>query len=271
MIEPFLASLRTQGRSAHTLAAYESDLKLAGLAPEAEPKAIEAWIATRMDLDAPATLRRRVGTLKTYYGWLVHTGRIQANPMTRVCWQPKKIRRLPRYLEAADIERMLALRVDSEPIKRAQLLLAVLWWTGARISEVLGLRVGDLGVDTLRVLGKGGVERMAPCSVELMAAMRAQADPYGQIFPYSVATARRGLKLLAYSAGIKDRIYPHLIRHSLATALVEGGANLLLIQEWLGHARVETTQIYAHVKASTFARTAHSLHPSARAKVSANA
>ncbi len=265
-IESFLNSLRIQTRSPLTIRAYGDELVSSGADASWTVPQIEAYLASRLAKDKPATIGRRIASLRSFFAYLELSGKRADNPMRRVQWKPSRVRKLPRYLEEEDIKKMLAVPCRMDATVRSQLLLEVLWWTGCRISEIMGLTVDKLGVGSLTVYGKGAKERTVPCGQGVIDRLRAQANAEGKVFTYSKSTARLDLKRLARAAGVEGRITPHLIRHSLATALLEGGKfSIREVQEWLGHASLTTTQIYTHVKAAALSSKALVSHPAAKA------
>lgn len=274
-----------RGLAKNTVAAYRTDvgqfldhLEAAGIAPRAaSPDVIGdyLWGLSQRGL-RPATLFRKVESLRSFYGFLAAEGRVPDDP-TRHVRAPKVPEKLPDYLSEAEVERLM----DMEPgasfdTVRTKALLELLYATGARVSELLGLRPEALNLSErwIRVYGKGGKERVIPFHERAKKALarwlrvreaRFSAKPSdGELF-----VNRRGGKLdrsrfwrdlseLGKRAGL-DGVHPHLLRHSFATHLLRKGADLRAVQELLGHSSLTTTQIYTHLERSAL-KNAHEKH-----------
>jgi integrase/recombinase XerD len=230
---------------------------------------------------APASIRRQISALRTYYRFLIGEGHASRDPSAGV-ELPKMWRRLPEVLTVVEIEALLGAPTPDEPLGwRDRALLEVAYGTGVRVSELVGLAVADIWFDEalVRVLGKGSKERLVPIGRRALGAaalygreIRPQLDKgkardrfflnaRGQ--PLSRVGAWGVIKRAATRAGLKKRVTPHTLRHSFATHLLEGGADLRAVQEMLGHADLSTTQIYTHVDRD-YLRTVHrSFHPRA--------
>jgi site-specific recombinase XerD len=214
---------------------------------------------------ANASIRRKVSTIRGYYKWLRAEGILENDPFFGV-QGPKAAKRLPHVLEANDIERMIhAAAQDSEPAGlRDRALLELLYAAGLRVSEVSGLNVHDvdLRLATVRVRGKGNKERVGVFgepAVEALERYIRNARPElasgkdealflnrfgGRLTVRSIQTLVRKYALMA---GLPVEVHPHLLRHSFATHMLDGGADLRIVQELLGHESPNTTQIYTHV------------------------
>jgi integrase/recombinase XerD len=266
----FLALLAA-GRSPRTVDAYRRDLAdLAGVLGRspatARPEQLETWAA---DLRArglsPATVARRLAAARSFYRHLAILGVRPDNPAAAV-ELPRRRRRLPRTLSPAEVERLIGAAQGVGPrALRDRALVELLYGAGLRVSEAVGLDLGrvDLEERLVRPLGKGGKERLVPLGREAVEAIRrylARGRPYldrrhrpelflnAQGGPLTRAGAFLLLRRLAERAGLEpERVHPHLLRHSFATHLLEGGADLRSVQEMLGHADLATTELYTHV------------------------
>ena len=292
LIESFLEMMAAErGAAHHTLDAYRRDLvdfqgflhrRGADLAA-ADGDAIRAYLADLADLGLrPSTAARRLAAIRQYYRFLYLEGRRGDDPTTHID-TPKQRRRLPKLLEEEEIEALIeAARARQAPdALRLIALLELLYATGLRISELVGLPLSALAPDrsTITVRGKGGKERMVPVGTAAREALAAWlgvrtfhvTDPSRQrwLFPSRARTGHltrqrvaQLLKELAPEAGIDaTRLSPHVLRHAFASHLVAHGADLRAVQAMLGHADIATTQIYTHVQAERLAAVVERHHP----------
>ncbi len=233
---------------------------------------------------AASSIRRKVSALKSYFGFLQAEGLIQSDP-SELLEGPKTGRRLPTALSTAEVEALLATPdVDGPLSLRDRAILELLYATGVRISELIKLRVRDLDLEEglVRVQGKGSKERIVPfgrLALEAMAsylsALRPQlAEQAGAEAGGFLFLGRRGRPLTrkgaweivrrhVVAAGIPKRVTPHTLRHTFATHLLQGGADIAAVQEMLGHADISTTQIYTHLDRSYLAAVHRRYHPRA--------
>jgi integrase/recombinase XerD len=229
-----------------------------------------------------ATLARRLAALRSFYRHQVLLGSRTDNPAVSVA-SPRRIRRLPRTLSPGEAERLIAAAAGTDPrALRDAALVELLYGSGLRVSEAVGLERGavDLEQRLVRCHGKGGKERVVPMgrqAVETMRRYLARGRPYldrrhrPELFlnakggPLTRAGAFLILRRLAARAGLEpERVHPHLLRHSFATHLLEGGADLRSVQEMLGHADLATTELYTHVTDRRRREAYFSAHPHAR-------
>lgn len=290
-IEAFLEMMAVErDASPHTLAAYARDLNdaeahLPGGLMRADEAGVEAWFAdlSRRGL-SPATQARRRSAVRQFYRFALAEGWRADDPSRRLD-APKQGRPLPKTLGRDEIEHLIAAVSAREGAAGVRLicLMEMAYASGLRVSELLGLRVQAVRRDPsyLIVRGKGGKERLAPLNEAARAAVKAwlahrdadkaRADsPW--LFPSSGRsghlTPRRFAQLLdqaATDAGIDPaRVSPHVLRHAFATHLLEGGADLRVVQALLGHADIATTQIYTHVATDRLTQVMKSKHPLAR-------
>ena len=215
------------------------------------------------------TVNRRLSSIRSFFRWLAAEGLVESNP-TDVVSGPKLARSLPRTIPPADMARLLSVwRGSDKPADmRNRAILEFLYACGARISETSGLLVDNVDFDTaqVRVFGKGSKERIVPLHELAIASMRDylfNARPEllaGKESPYffvstrgnqmSPDALRKMFKQSLLAAGLDQTLSPHDMRHTFATDLVEGGADLRSVQEMLGHSSLSTTQIYTHVSIS---------------------
>lgn len=231
---------------------------------------------------APRSIARQVSALRSFFRFLHRQGHIHQDP-TALLARLKVGRSLPRVLDRVQAQSLVEEAKGNSPMAlRDRALLELLYGAGLRVSEAAGLRLGDvhLGNRQVRVVGKGGKERIAFFGVPaqqalaryieegrpaLMAGKTSDAlflNRWGQ--PLSVRWVQALVKRWALRAGLDPSVHPHTMRHSFATHLLEGGADLRAVQELLGHASPTTTQIYTHISQPETRRVYLSAHPRAR-------
>ena len=287
-----------RGRSANTVAAYRRDLDafLTALAAEGvtEPTGITTPVVTayarslreRPTPLAASSVARTLSSVRGFTRFLVEEGELEADPAVEVS-PPKLPSRLPKALTIEQVESLLA-ATDGEELDRVRdkALLELLYATGARVSEAVGLNVDDLigdegTTEVVRLFGKGGKQRIVPVGSYARAALDAylvRARPVlsarGKSTP-ALFLGMRGARLSRQSAWLVIRsageraqldleLSPHSMRHSFATHLLQGGADVRVVQELLGHASVATTQIYTRVTADALRDVYVTSHPRAR-------
>ena len=284
-IEAFLEMLAAErGAARNTLAAYRADLEdfaaFAGGRPAAaEAAELHAYLAglARAGL-SPRTAARRLSALRQFHRFLLREG-VRPDDPTATLDSPKLGKPLPKYLSEAEVDALLAAAAGREgasaPVALAALEL--LYASGMRVSELLGLRRTALARDAavLLIRGKGGKERMVPLSPpakQAAAALIAQGPASAWLFPGRDprrAMTRQGfallLKQVALAAGIDPaRVSPHVLRHSFASHLLARGADLRSLQVLLGHADIATTEIYTHLTTDRLRRVVEEKHPLSR-------
>ncbi|MFN8222043.1 MAG: tyrosine recombinase [Gaiellales bacterium] len=286
-LDRWLLMLAAQ-RSPRTIDAYRRDVdSLArargGRAGEATAAEVEAWLAQmRADGLAASTQARRLAAARAYFKHLVLLGARADNPAAEVV-APRRPRTLPRTLSPAEAERLVEAAAGITPrAMRDRALVELLYGAGLRVSEAVGLMRNSVDLDAhlVRVVGKGDKERIVPLGRPAVEAVRrylalGRAHLDRRHRPDLFLNARGGaltrsgafliLRRLADRAGLEPgRVHPHLLRHSFATHLLEGGADLRSVQEMLGHADLTTTERYTHVSDRRRRETYFSSHPHAR-------
>ncbi len=269
--------------SPHTVAAYRRDLEalLAGAEDLPEAAGIRAHLRDLGRDHAPASVVRAMAAIRGFFRFLHAEGLIPADPAEGLLGARTE-QRLPKALGRANTERLLAAFSGDGPLDiRNRALLEVLYATGCRVSELIGLELGSL-VDPhefLRVIGKGQKERLVPLSARARAtidaylarvrpglAMRSKR-PTDALFlskngrPLDRERVWQVVKAAAERIGLSVACSPHALRHSFATHLVEGGADLRSVQELLGHASLSTTQVYTHVDRDRLRSVHERFHP----------
>ncbi len=232
---------------------------------------------------APASVARTVVAVRTFFKYLQLEGLVESNPAELIVTQ-KMWQRVPTVLSTRSVDAFLnAVRKTDTYWQRDVAMLEVLYATGCRASEVCRLRVRDLALveKHLKCEGKGGKQRMVPIGCRaIQAIQRYIGELRGKLatkqthLPEELFLSRAGLaldriqlwrmvKFYAKRAGIDSSISPHSLRHSFATHLLAGGADLRQVQEMLGHASIQTTQIYTHVEHSRLKKVHQQFHPRA--------
>ncbi|HSE27404.1 MAG TPA: site-specific tyrosine recombinase [Gemmatimonadales bacterium] len=228
---------------------------------------------------APASIRRTISAIRTYYAFLVGEGRVPIDPADRL-QGPRPGRTLPEPLNRAEVEALLeAPGVDQPLAWRDRALLELGYGAGLRVSELCGLGLTDLrfAEGLVRVMGKGGKERLVPVGRSVVGAVSVylhtlrpaldRGTTRDRVFlnargtPLSRVGAWGIVKRCATAAGITKRVTPHTLRHTFATHLLEGGADLRAVQEMLGHADLATTQLYTHVDREFLRKVHKRYHP----------
>jgi integrase/recombinase XerD len=279
------------GRSGNTVEAYRRDLRrLADFAISRgvrEPgkvtrRLLRDFVYLLKDLDlSAATIRRQVSAVRTYFGFLLGEGLVQDDPSDRL-ETPRRGRVLPETLSVRDIEALLSAPNIEQPLAwRDRALLELGYGAGLRVSELCGMGLTDLllSENLVRVFGKGAKERLVPIGRSVIGAvsvylhtvragldhgrsggrllLNARGEPLSRVGAWGI------VRRAAQRAGIRKRVTPHTLRHSFATHLLEGGADLRAVQEMLGHADLSTTQIYTDVDREYLRSVHKQFHPRA--------
>ncbi|MDX1492449.1 MAG: site-specific tyrosine recombinase XerD [Longimicrobiales bacterium] len=227
---------------------------------------LRSWVFGLKDEGlAPTSIRRAQSALRTYFGFLLAEGVVETDPTDRLD-SPKVGRRLPDFLTPEETERLLeAPDPDRPTFWRDRAILEFLYATGVRVSELVDLPLSSVDLDEgfATVFGKGAKERLVPVGAPALRALRRYlrdvrprldtGEGEGKVFlnargrPIRRESVWAIVKKAAQRAGIEKKVSPHTLRHTFATHLVEGGADLAAVQELLGHADISTTQIYTHL------------------------
>jgi integrase/recombinase XerD len=277
------------GHSANTVESYLRDLRRLGEFATARGVRDPARLSRSLLRDfvyllkdlglSAASIRRGVSAIRTYFGFLVGEGRVMEDLSDRL-ESPRRGRALPPTLSVSEMEKLLASPQVDEPLAwRDRALLELAYGAGLRVSELCGLGLTDLLLteNLVRIFGKGGKERLVPIGRSVIGAvsvylhtkrpaldrgkskgrvlLNARGEPLSRVGAWGV------VKRASQRAGITKRVTPHTLRHSFATHLLEGGADLRAVQEMLGHADLSTTQIYTHVDREYLRSVHKQFHP----------
>lgn len=286
LIDRFLdAQWLEKGLSQNTLAAYRRDLQLLAAdlvqrgrtLPRADKAAISSCLAARAN---GRSMARLLSCLRGFFGWMVREGRLDHDPTLDIP-SPKLGRPLPGTLSERDVEALLAAPDTDEAVElRDRAMLELLYATGLRVSELVGLTLDRLSLNqgVVRVLGKGSKERLVPVGEEALHWLQRylqQARPQllgGALSPQVFVTRRDSdgmtrqafwyrVRCYAQRAGITAPLSPHTLRHAFATHLINHGADLRVVQMLLGHSDLSTTQIYTHVAQARLQALHQQHHP----------
>jgi len=287
MLDGFLQHLRVErGLAPNTCLSY--GYQLGAYVAFLRARGQEPATATRDDVIAYLERRKGDGlrsaslfiaamAVRQFHRHLAQTGCASADP-TAGMRLPRFKQRIPKPLDAEGMDRLLRPPVGATfSVLRDHAMLEAMYATGMRVSELVGLRLGqvDLGAGLARPMGKGSKERIVPFGARAVIALRRYLAARAARFPAApdvvfLNTWGRGLTRSGFGwrlataarrAGISGRLTPHQIRHSCATHMLEGGADIRIVQEMLGHASITTTQIYTHVSANLMRETCRKAHP----------
>jgi integrase/recombinase XerD len=222
---------------------------------EVGARALREYVYHLKDLGlAPASIRRNVSAVRTYFRFLIGEGHVVRDPSERL-ETPKRWRTLPEVLGVEEVEKLLSAPALTEPLAfRDRAMLELAYGAGLRVSEWISLGVRDVMLQDhlVRVFGKGAKERLVPIGRK---AIGARGQPLSRMGAWKIL--RKYVKL----AGITKPVSPHTLRHSFATHLLEGGADLRAVQEMLGHVDISTTQIYTHIDREYLRSVHKQFHP----------
>ena len=294
-IESFLNYLAVEkGYSEHTVAAYHNDLT--GLADFAKRQGIASWsnfsrqnmLSHLLDLKergyVATTVARKVAAARSFFGFLVSEGTIKTNPTENMS-SPSVGKALPRPIPINQVRLLLEqpAKLSTAEAKRDKAMLELLYASGMRVSELVALNLGDVNTEAdyfVRCFGKGRKERIIPLYQQIAMTVKKYVDEdrpklaHGKKETALFLNARgerltrqgfwQKLKEYAKTAGLSDKISPHTLRHSFATHMLSGGADLRSVQELLGHVNISTTQVYTHLTTEHVRRTYDKSHPRAK-------
>jgi len=289
-VERFLDHLRLERRlSGHTVSSYRRDLHC--LHEFCDREAIAAFDVLRghhlrrfAALShagglSPRSIQRRLSGVRSFMNWLIREGELAQNPAAGIS-APRAARRLPGTLDVDQMARLLEIPGDAPLVLRDRAMLELLYSSGLRLAELVGLDLGglDLADATVRVTGKGSKTRIVPVGRHAREAVRAWLKARAGVAAAdepAMFVGHRGRRISpravqqrvahwARRAGVSQRVYPHLFRHSFATHLLESSRDLRGVQEMLGHADISTTQVYTHLDFQHLAQVYDQAHPRAR-------
>jgi len=286
-VQAFLDFCRIEkGLTANSIASYRQDLtryaEFSTAAPESAPVAVRAYLDSLYEAGLSSrSIRRHLTTLRNFYQYLLREGKIQSDPVGAIPL-PRQWQQIPRQLSLEQITKLIQAPDTSRPNGiRDRAMLELLYASGPRVSELCTIQLRDINLELglLRLAGKGRKQRLVPAGKSALEAVRAYLETArgallrGRSSVYLFVSARGGpltrqafwksISQYGRKAGIGQRLTPHLLRHSFATHLMEGGADLRSVQTMLGHADISTTQIYTHVLRSRLRKTVDEHHPRA--------
>ena len=296
LVEQFISWLLVEkGYSPHTADGYQRDilefLQFAG--PSLEPAAmtpatVQAFVGSLYHRSASASVARKLSALRTFFRFLKREQVLAADPLAGVVG-PKLGQHIPAFLTVDEVFALLEAPVVSDRYwRRDRAFLEMLYATGIRVSELVGINLEDVDLagEMVRVRGKGNKERIVPfgraaregleqylperqalCLARVQRGKPAEPNAYflnGQGTRLSVRSVERLIQAYAHRAGIASTVTPHALRHSFATHLLEMGADLRTVQELLGHVSLSTTQKYTHINIDHLSRVYDQAHPQAK-------
>lgn len=288
-IENFTLSLRGRNLSAHTLRAYESDLE--GFAAfmslrnflsvkDFTLKNIRAYLAyeNMKEISRP-TMLRKISALRSFAKFLANRGLIKVNPFSLFS-APRREKKLPAFLTEGEASNLMEAEISKRFHYRNKAILELLYSSGLRRSETVGLNIGDINFDEgyVRVLGKGSKERLVPVtdialeSISNYLDTRPQAKGNEPLFLGSKGGRLSGeglaqiVKKSAVDSRVARKVTPHSLRHSFATHLLNNGCDLKSLQEMLGHKSLAATQVYTHVSLERLKKVYNAAHPESEVK-----
>lgn len=295
LAERFLRHLTLERRlSAHTARSYRRDLvcladfcAAQGFAAfvDLKPQDLRRFAALSHAAGlAPRSIQRRLSGTRSFLKYLVREGLLKQNPGADIA-APQAAKRLPGTLDVDQMAQLLKMEGDEPETLRDRAMLELFYSSGLRLAELVGLNLGavDLADGTVRVTGKGSKTRIVPVGrqaresirdwLRIRGALAAAGETAlfvgrrgGRISP---RTVQARVRHWALRAGVPQRVYPHLFRHSFATHLLESSSDLRSVQEMLGHADISTTQIYTHLNFQHLAQVYDQAHPRARMRTKA--
>lgn len=285
LIDSFLAySVLARGLSSNTVSAYSRDLleadEFVGELFQADSMMLTEWIHHLSRTGrASSTISRKLSSLRSFYNWLQETGQRESNPASKLR-SPSGVRKMPHALPVESVCAMIEVwRGENALSARNRALMEIAYGSGLREGEIVALTVDRLSLDDqwVRPLGKGSKERMVPLSepsalwlgiyldrwrADLRSSrsgrtvfLTRSGNPLSRMTVWNIVSSS-GLK-----AGITNRVHPHSLRHSFATHLLEGGADLRVVQELLGHSDIRTTEIYTSVSRKMLSEAVRKYHP----------
>jgi integrase/recombinase XerD len=291
LLDQFINQLKVErGLAANTVLAYSSDLinfydflKKIRVSPlQVTQKELLAFMDDKKSQLSSRSLTRTIVAVRMFYRFLVSEGKITVNP-ARLLGMPKMYQYLPEVLNRDEVEALLSQpNTDTALGKRDKAIFELLYATGLRVTELVGLKINNINMEAgfVRTIGKGSKERIIPMGSKAVNAVKdylmngrsslfgikgVKRSPYLFLNNRGHPITRQGLwkilKSCALKAGVTKSVTPHMLRHSFATHLLEGGADLRSVQIMLGHSDISTTQIYTHVARERLKEIHEKYHP----------
>lgn len=288
LLESFIKHLSDERNySEHTVKAYRGDLenfrdfllKEEKKIEDADVATINAYVSTLYGKNSPASVERKISAVRSFFSYLVRRD-IVAQNSAKLVRTPKKEKHLPVFLSVDEVFNLVNVKdPEKSPLRvRDRAILELLYSSGLRVSELAGATLADLsmGEAIIRVRGKGNKERIVPVGSKALSALGEYLDIREKLKPASnriflnsrgggitTRSLARIIKKYGLVSGISKNVSPHVLRHSFATHLLAGGADLRAIQEMLGHASLSTTQRYTHLSVERIMEVYDKTHPNA--------
>ena len=288
LLESFIKHLSNERHySEHTVKAYRGDLenfrdfllKEEKKIEDTNAATINAYVSTLYGKNSPASVERKVSAIRSFFSYLVRKGLVAQNP-AKLVRTPRKKKHLPVFLSVDEVFNLVDVKdQEKSPLcVRDRAILELLYSSGLRVSELAGATLADLsmGEAVIRVRGKGNKERIVPVGSKALSALGEYLDVREELKPASdriflnsrgggitTRSLARIIKKYGLVSGISKNVSPHVLRHSFATHLLAGGADLRAIQEMLGHASLSTTQRYTHLSVERIMEVYDKTHPNA--------
>ncbi len=288
LLESFIKHLSDERNySEHTVKAYRGDLenfrdfllKEEKKVEDADVATINAYVSTLYGKNSPASVERKISAVRSFFSYLVRKDIVAQNP-AKLVRTPKKEKHLPVFLSVDEVFNLVNVKdPEQSPLRlRDRAILELLYSSGLRVSELAGTTLADLsmGEAIIRVRGKGNKERIVPVGSKALSALGDYLDIREKLKPASdriflnsrgggitTRSLARIIKKYGLVSGISKNVSPHVLRHSFATHLLAGGADLRAIQEMLGHASLSTTQRYTHLSVERIMEVYDKTHPNA--------
>lgn len=288
LLESFIKHLSDERNySEHTVKAYRGDLenfrdfllKEEKKVEDTNAATINAYVSTLYGKNSPASVERKVSAIRSFFSYLVRKGLAAQNP-AKLVRTPRKKKHLPVFLSVDEVFNLVDVKdQEKSPLRaRDRAVLELLYSSGLRVSELAGATLADLsmGEAVIRVRGKGNKERIVPVGSKALSALGEYLDVREELRPASdriflnsrgggitTRSLARIIKKYGLVSGISKNVSPHVLRHSFATHLLAGGADLRAIQEMLGHASLSTTQRYTHLSVERIMEVYDKTHPNA--------
>lgn len=288
LLENFIKHLSDERNySQHTVKAYRGDLenfrdfllKEEKKIEDADIATINAYVSTLYGKNSPSSVERKISAVRSFFSFLVKKDVVAQNP-AKLVRTPKKEKHLPVFLSVDEVFSLVDVKdPEKNPLRvRDRAILELLYSSGLRASELAGATLADLGMGEaiIRVRGKGNKERIVPVGSKALSALGEYLDIREKLKPASdrvflnsrgggitTRSLARIIKKYGLVSGISKNVSPHVLRHSFATHLLAGGADLRAIQEMLGHSSLSTTQRYTHLSIERIMEVYDKTHPNA--------